>query len=37
MTQEKKRLTINTIKLIFVTKTSSMIYPVKRHLKYQEL
>ena len=34
---KEKHLTINTIKLHFVKKTSSMLYPVKRHLKYQEL
>ena len=32
-----KLLAINKIKLDFVKKTSSMLYPVKRHLKYQEL
>ena len=32
-----RALNINTIKLNFVKKTSSMLYPVKRHLKYQEL
>ena len=34
---KKKHLTIKTIKLNFVKKTSSMLYPVERHLKYQEL
>ena len=34
---KEKHLTINTIKPHFVKKTSSMLYPVKRHLKYQEL
>ena len=34
---KKKRLIINNIKLNFLKKTSSMPYPVKRHLKYQEL
>ena len=33
----KKHLTINTMKLNFVKKTSSMLYPNKMHLKYQEL
>ena len=34
---KKKHLTINTIKFNFVKNTSSMLYPVKRYLKYQEL
>ena len=34
---KKKHLTINNTKLNFVKKTSSMLYPVKRHLKYQEI
>ena len=37
MPSKKKRLTINTIKLNFVKETSSILCPVKRHLKYQEL
>ena len=34
MTQQKKHFTMNTIKLNFMKKTSSMLCPVKRHLKY---
>ena len=34
---KKEKLTINNIKLNFVKKTSSMLYPVKGYLKYQEL
>ena len=33
---KKNHLTINNIKLNFLKKTSSMLYPVKRHFKYQE-
>ena len=34
---KKEHLTINNIKLNFVKKTSSKLYPVKKHLKCQEL
>ena len=34
---KKKHLTINNIKLNFLKKTSSMFYPVKKHLKCQGL
>ena len=33
---KKKYFTINTVKLSFVKKASSMFCPVKRHLKYIE-
>ena len=34
---KKKHLTINGIKINFLKKTGSMLYPVKRHLMHQEL
>ena len=34
---KKRHLTINNIKLNFLNKASSMLYPVKHHLKFQEL
>ena len=34
---KKKHLTINTVKLNFVEKASSLVYDVKRHLKYQSI
>ena len=34
---KKKHLTINNIKLSFLNKSSSVLYPVKHHLKYRKL
>ena len=33
----KNHLTVSAIKLNFMMKTSSMLYLLKRHLKYQKL